>query len=103
MDSDWHFGQTMDTPQSTKLQEETIEEIGLKSPHQADYAQVFNRKLAQLRIRFPKWSTLLKSAMLSRAYGSPQLMRSGCPILWPKEGLRARIARVRGRHMCSGV
>jgi hypothetical protein len=44
----------MDTPQGKKLQEETGDEIGLKSPHQADYAQVFNRKPAQLRICFPK-------------------------------------------------
>jgi hypothetical protein len=67
MESDWHFGQTMNTPQKANLQEEARDEIGLKSPHQADYAQVFNRELAQLRIRFPKWSTHLQSGVLSSA------------------------------------
>jgi hypothetical protein len=49
----------MDIPQSANLQGEAGDEIGLKSPQQADYAQVFNRKLAQFCTRRPKWSTPL--------------------------------------------
>ena len=85
------------------LQEKASVEIGLKSPHQTDNAQDFNRKLAQLRTRFPNWSTLLQSGKPSRTYGAPHLTRSGYSILSPKKGLRTPRARVRGRHMFSGV
>jgi hypothetical protein len=47
------WGRTWDTPQKTNLQNDAGDEIGLKSPHQTDDAQVFNRKLVQFRTRFP--------------------------------------------------